>query len=459
MSTLTASAGTPKPIRGWASRYRVLVALVLVSLFYGSAVAIMHDDTVSPIDEVVYLDYTFKVYEEGLVREGERFGDEVAQVVACEGVVPHGTFGQECAEGQAVNSEGMPNAGYSTGAPYTPIYFWMTRIVGDAIESISGLSTVTSWRLTGVLWLAATVALLVIFLRRQGLSETVTFVVGLLFIASPFAWWTYTYLSTDVTSVLFGAAVMLVVLEAKKGRLSPWWLLPIALAGALFKITNLIVLGLVLLFMVLSLLAKKSGIVSEGRTASIPPKRDTLLWAVIGASTLVAAAVQLAWMRLVPLLAVSETRVDQGVAAALSPTELIGLAVSGIAGPITHNPAAGIFPTGPFASIAAPLGWVLVAGVVGSIMIAQPKESSTPLIWATGLASILALPALGVVFWLTTGSYFSLPARYAATLIPAQLLLVGMLLRSKAAAIVFIGYAVLLMGTGGLLAVHIGRMF
>ena len=38
----------------WSRRHWVSLTLVLVSLVYGGAVTILHEDTLSPIDEVVY---------------------------------------------------------------------------------------------------------------------------------------------------------------------------------------------------------------------------------------------------------------------------------------------------------------------------------------------------------------------------------------------------------------------
>lgn len=441
-----------KPWR-WAAQRWVSIVLVLVAAVYGGAVTVLHDDTVSPIDEVVYLDYAYKVWDQGVVHQGEQFGEDVAQVVACENVIPFGDLGQVCGA-DAVHLAGMPNQGITTGAAYTPVYFWSVRLIGDPIHAITGLSDVTSWRLSGVFWLVGTILVLVPLLRRAGVAPLATLTLGLLFVASPFAWWTYTYLSTDASVVLFGAASLLVAMEAVRGRTSLWWLLPLAIIGPIFKITNLLVLGLILLYVGLSAFARR------GASASNADRRPlTILWMPALAAVAAAATVQIVWMRVVPLLAVSDTAVDQGVSTDLSGTELIRLMLAGISGPITHNPFAG-FSSSPLASqIATPLSWLLLAAVIGGVMSVSLKSPDAPIMWSVAISSLFALPALGIVMWALTQSYFDLPARYGAGLIPGALLAAGLMLQNRVAIIIALFYAAILIAFGFGLAIYIGASY
>ena len=75
---------------------------------------------------------------------------------------------------------------------------------------------------------------------------------------------------------------------------------------------------------------------------------------------------------------------------------------------------------------------------------------------ATAISSVVALPALGTLMWLLTHSYFALPGRYGAALIPSILLVGGFMLRNRSAAVIVMVYAALLMVFGVGLAVHIG---
>lgn len=463
---------------GWALRNWVSIALALIALVYGSAVTILHDDTVSPIDGVVYIDYAYKVWDQGMVHQGELFGDDVAHLVACENVLPHGNLGQECGSDR-VYLEGMPNQGYTTGAGYTPVYFWTVRIIGDPIHAITGLSEVTSWRLSGVAWLMGTLLVLVPLLRRAGVSALTTFTLAALFIASPYTWWTYTYLSTDASVVLFGAAVLLLAMEIVRGRRSAWWLLPFAVIGPLFKITNLLVFGLVLIYFAIDAIARwraraKSVAVAtrtlepalvEGAAPvdGIAPsealpraRRAGRLWIPVAVAVAIAGIVQVAWMRLIPMLAVTDTIVDQGVSTPLTGTGLIQLVLQGITGPIMHNPFAGHSSSPIPSQVFVPLSWLMIAAVIGAMMVIRWDAERGPIIWATGIASLTALPALGVAMWVLTNSYFDLPGRYGAALIPAVLLVAGFMLRNRVATVVTLIYAIGLMVFGLALAVYVG---
>lgn len=444
----------------WCTRHWVALALALVALVYAGAVTIIHDDSVSPIDEVVYLDYTYKVWDQGLVRDGELFGDDVAQVVACENVIPFGNFGQECGA-EAADLDAMPNAGYTTGAGYTPAYFWTVRLIGDPIHVLTGLTDVTSWRLSGAVWLACTVIALVALFRRWGVPDSSIFATGVLFIASPYAWWTYTYISTDTSVVLFGAVTLLVATEVIRRRWSPWWLVVLGVIGPILKITTLLVFGLVLLYLLFQTIAETRSRrrVALGDAPSFEGKRSLgKIWIFAGSAAVIAVALQYAWMRLVPLLQASDVSVDQGVQSTLSASELLRLMILGPGGAIGHNPAAGIFPSTVFGDIAAPLGWIMVAGVIGAAMISRGDTERAPITWAVATAGVAALPALGIAV-AVTGGYFDLPGRYGAALIPAYLLMVGTMLRSRIAIVLVGGYAVALMVFGIWLAAYVGATY
>ncbi len=449
---------TPTRVLHRVTRHWVSIALVAISLLYGGAVTVLHDDSVSPIDEVVYLDYTYKLWDQGLVHKGETFGDEIAHLVACENVIPFGSLGQECGSDD-VNLAAMPNAGYTTGEGYTPIYFWTVRIIGDPVHAITGLSEVTSWRLSGAVWLAGTVLVLAALLRRAGVPQLAVFALGLVFIGSPYAWWTYTYISTDTSVVIFGASILLVTMEAVRGRWSAWWLVPLAVLAPLFKITNLVVFGLILVYLVLDGLTRRGRESADGPGSPRGDVSARRLWLPVGLAVALAGAIQVAWLRIVPLLAVSDVVVDQGITTPLTAGEVVRLSLSGITGAITHNPAIGRTDSMLPELIFVPLSWLAIAGVVGSAMSMEWTSKRGPLVWGTAIATIAALPALGCLMWFLTGVYFPLPGRYAAGLVPAILLLVGFMLKNRVATIVVVAYSALLLTFGLTLAIHIGSSY
>lgn len=437
----------------WFARNWVIAALMIVSVVYGGAVTILHEDTLSPIDEVVYLDYTYKLWDQGVVHKGERFGDDVAHLVACEQVLPFGRLGQVCGS-DAVDYGALPNGGFTTGEGYTPLYFWTVRIIGDPIHAVTGLSEVTSWRLSGVVWLAVTVLVLAALMRRFTLPDAVIGAIGLLFISSPYAWWTYTYISTDVSVVFFGALVLLCVVQARTGRWSAWWLLLLGLLAPLFKITNLLAFGFAVIYVVFDAIFHR-----RERDAAHPRQRPVAFLVPFALSVLLAAAVQIAWMRLVPMLAVSEVVVDQGITEPLTGSELVRLATSAVPGALTHNPFAGRSGSPIVDFVFIPLSWLAITFVVGAVLSVRRADVRAPLVWATAVACAAALPALALTMWLLTGTYFPLPSRYGAALIPAILVVGGFLFKNRPATLLVALYAGVLMVGGVAIAIQIGASY
>lgn len=442
-------------LAAWTRRQWVSAVLVLVSLVYGGVVTVVHEDTLSPIDEVVYLDYTYKVWDQGIVHRGEQFGPDVAHLVACAKVLPFGALGQTCGSA-TVDYSALPNNGYTTGDGYTPLYFWTVRLIGDPIHAVTGLDQVASWRLSGVVWLAFTMLLIVGLLRLFRIPDLAVLALGLLFIGSPYAWWTYTYISTDTSVVAFGAALLLVTIQSRRGRWSAWWLVPLGVLAPLFKITNLIGFGLVALYVVFDVLARRFG-------KDAPPDRGRAdirgFWLPFALSVGVAVATQFVWMRLIPLFAVSDVVVDQGVIQPLTLTELIRLATVGVNGAIIHNPYGAHSSNELVGLVFLPLSWLMIAFVLGAVMSLRWNRETGPVVWATGVASILALPALGAIMTVLAGVYFPLPGRYAAALIPAILVLGGLLLRNRVFTVAVVGYSAVLLMAGVAIAAQIGAAY
>ncbi len=439
----------------------MVLTLMLVSLVYGGSTIVLHDEAVSPIDEVVYIDYTYKVLSQGMVFSGERYGEDTARFIGCEGVFPYGYLEQPCGPGN-VDLDKMPTHGYSTGAAYTPIYFWMTRIVGDGIHAITGLDSVTSWRMTGPLWLALSMIPFVQLFKRWRINDRVTLTLGLLFIASPFAWWTYTYLSTDVSLFLFGALTLLLATDVAERRQSPWLFIPLAVVAVAFKITNLLMFGLVILFFLLRGLAARAATHRDAPVRRpLAWKKQVALWLTLAISVVAGVLVQFFWNNLLAATRIGSGAADQEISRVFRPSDLFTLLTMGPGTAIAHNTVEGV-NGGIYSFIALayqPLMWIACAFVFGAAMMIRWSHGRAPLVWATAISSVIALPILGLGSYLLAGSYFTLPGRYAGNLIPAILLLGAFVLRSRAATATIWMYTGFLAATGAMLALDIRQTF
>ncbi len=424
----------------------VAIVLAVVSLGYAGAITLLHSEDLSPVDEWVYVDYLYKLPAQGMVHEGEFVGDEALSILACEGTSPYGTVGPPCAE-RFDDTSAFPNEGLTSAAVYTPVYFAITRVVGDLIHWTTGIGEVESWRLTGPLWLAAGMVVFVALLRQWRVPNGATLALGLAFIASPLAWWTYTYVSTDAPSFLFGAALLLLATGIVRGRPLGWWLVLASVAAVLVKAANLLAVGVAALVLLTAFLFEVRRAHWTGwrtRRPQLPGRALLALPAFAVGSALAALVAQFAWLRVVGALAVSDLRADQGIAIPLSAEELLAQVVNFLPGALTYSPVSLYVP----AFVYAPLSWLCVAGVLAAFWGLRRDDPTRVVVGPVAIAAVTFAPLLAIGLLLLTGQYFTLPSRYGVTLLAGFLLLAGLTMRNRVAQWVIAAYAVALLGLG-----------
>lgn len=420
--------------------------LVLVSLGYASAITMLHNEDLSPVDEWVYVDYLHKLPSQGIVHEGEHVGDEALSILACEGTSPYGTVGPPCAA-EFDDTSAFPNAGLTSAAVYTPIYFAITRVLGDVIHLATGIGEIESWRLTGSLWLAAGMLAFTALLRQWRVPDGATLGLGLAFIASPVSWWTYSYVSTDAPSVLIGAGLLALATGMVRGKRWGWWLVAVSVAAVLIKAVNLLAVGLAALVLITAFIQDARQATWNGWRTGRPEQPDRALLvlpAVAVGSALAAFAAQVIWLRMVDAFAVSDLTADQGVAIPLTPPELLAQIVNFLPGVITYSPVSLYVP--PF--VYAPLSWICIAGVVAAFWSLRRGDQASVVVIPVAIAAVAFAPTLAIGLTALTGQYFTLPSRYGLSLVPGFFLLAGMSMRNRVAQGVIIAFALALLGVG-----------
>lgn len=451
----TFATNTAPPISGRATamirRFWVPIVLVLVAVGYAGYVTVQHSDAMSPVDEWVYTDYLDKLPAQGWLQQGEAIGDDALGRMACDGVFPYGPMGPQCGANYDDESK-FPFGGITSADPYTPIYFAITRFVGDAIHFVTGADQLTGWRLTGALWLAASMVMFWVLLRQWRVPPVAVLGLGLAVIASPFAWWTYTYVSTDAPSFLLGAALLFLAARIAHGQSRPWWLIGLAVLAVLFKVTNILGVGLAVLYLLVAWLCelwidrrRRSRVgIPEALATSEFSKPGSRVWLIAGIGTAVAAiATQFAWLRLHAAFA-SGDGAQQGISVPLDVQELVAQITNFLPGTITANVnIAGstgfALPIPGFA--VAPLSWVTIAGVIAAFWTLRGVTARTPLVVAVAIAAAFFAPALAVALYVMTGSYFPLPPRYGAPILAGMLLATGTVLNNRWAHWILVGYA------------------
>lgn len=451
----------PSKLMQWINRLWVPIILVVISLGYSGAITLMHTKALSPLDEWVYSDYLDKVPTQLMVRQGEYIGHTALERIACNGIFPYGQMGQPC--GSSLNDPSkFPFGGKTTADAYTPFYFATTWATGEAIHTVLGVDELTGWRLVSTLWLAATMVLLFILFKRFRVPSLLTIALGLAFIASPYSWWTYTYVSTDTSTAFFGLLLLILTFRFLEGKSSAWPLVIFSAVAVLFKITNVLGVCLAALIILLTWLWELRKTSWEHGWRSLRPdgSRRSLSLPLFGVISIAAAVLaELGWLKLRTALAVGPAPVIPD-----SPLGIHGLleqTMNFLPGTITSNVVVaggnGNFALPLLSWMVQPLAWICIAGVAGAFMALRVRSTMAPLTISVFVSSVLFAPMLALFVKIFIGSYFVLPSRYGGVLLGAFLLMAALTMRNRYAAWLILAYSttlgiVLLVGTHQLMA-------
>ena len=433
-----------KSVQSFWLSYWVPISLLSISITYLTIVTLSHTLATSPIDEWVYIDYLVKIPSQGIVRKGEIVDPFVLNLLSCHGTSPFGPIGTLC--GQAPVLADFPNTGISTADPYTPLYFYSAFGVGELVHFTTGLPELTGWRLSGVLWFSGSIIFFWLLLRKWAVSNLTIFVFGLLLLASPFVWWTYTYVSTDSSSLFFGALLLFTATKYLRKELSGYWFVTISVIASLFKIINLIAVGVAAAYLVIDAIWKFAQRRIEDKSVNTPSTSKALVYQGITGPLALAlgALAQWGWLRLNSLMAASTLSANQGASHPFGIEEIFIQLTSFLPGSITSGAVDQYIP----GFVYAPLSWLTVVSVIAAILVTSKNEKHFSLVIAIAASSFFAAPMLAIMLTLVTNSYFQLPARYGASLIPGMLLLGGLVVKTKWPLWVFMAYSISLLGLG-----------
>lgn len=410
--------------------------LILASLVVG-LVHVPQHDSISPIDEYVYIDYLAKVPTEGVVHRGEETGDYAREYFACNGVRTY--IGPQPALCDASNFDvdaSFPFNGKTSADLYAPLYFDATWVLAQPLQW-AGVSDLTAaGRYTGWIWLAAALVLLYATLRRLKVGRFLGFGLGLLVAGSLPAYWSHTYISTDATALPAGALMLFLAVYFLQTRRHGWLLPAAAVLVTLCKLQNLMAVGAVALLLVLSAAADAFARADLGLGQKIRLWSRNAL-AHVGLLTAAAALVaQVGWTVVRFLIAVGPAP-DQLVAQPIGWRAMLSEVFKFFPGAIQGAVAPDFL--GVYAIVIASLGSSLIAaGVLGLIATGHPRSFGVFLAVSALSVALVAGPALAVANLATSGFYFPLPARYGLALVPMFVGCTALLFSSKR----WTGYAV-----------------
>jgi hypothetical protein len=426
----------------WIRTAWVPIVLVCVASVSGGIVTANHSDQLAPFDEWVYYDYVLKVPTQGIVRTGEYIGHDALEAMACDGD-SFGPRGEACNNVQDIYSN-YPQQGKTSADLYTPLYFGITWVLGKAVQFATGSEFLTAARATGIFWLVGGLLVFYKLLELLKVQRVVSLGLGLAIIGAPTTFWANTYISTDAPVFLIGSALLLAGVGAVMGRTSPWWLVPIAIVGILFKVTTVLALGLVALFIVLFVLASRK---------TLERIRTVHLLSATAVAVAGALVAQVGWLVLRSRLAVAPGP-DQGLATDFLWRNIVGQlslflnpgALGGGYDPLLRLPAV----------LGQPLVLLTVAGVVAFACMKHSGALERSLAIATMVAATVFAPLLAVSMYFVLGDVFPVIARYAIALLPALFVAAAMIVKNVAAQWIVVAYGGILVVTVTTCAVLFG---
>lgn len=385
-----------------------------------------HARALSPYDEYVYVDYLAKVPTEGVVRNGEETGDVARQALACLGVQEYTIVVQSCRGTDFDKDSLYPYAGHTGADIYTPVYFAVTWALAQPFVW-TGMDLVHAGRLVGAFWLALGTVGVWLLIRLLRVDPLYGLVAGLVVIATPAAYWSTTYISTDAPSLAVGAWLGCLGVWAWRRRRPAILLFPVAaIVAVLLKVQNLAAVGAVGLALLV-------GVIVERSTADRPLRNNRLARILTDgrslsaiAAVILALCAQVGWLALRAALTLPSTSpgVDT-VRQELSPRALVTEAfrfLTTVGGPVSFSGAFGL-------AVSSALVVLTIGSLVG-LIVGYRFWGGRNLVLASSLLAVTLLLGPGLAFFtrVTVGYYTPLSERYGLSLLALFIALIAVYL-------------------------------
>ena len=427
------------------SRWLIPIILVLASLGMSWTVTSFHDDEFSPNQEWTYLDYLEKLPDQGFIHPGEQLGAGQLNRIACDGIRDLGPVGTAC---DAVSDDlsSFPQQGINTAASYSPLYFATTLLPATAIAAVTGLDLLQSARYTGGLWLAGTMILFFGVFRSFRVPSAAILGLGMAYIGSPLAWWTYTYISTDAPTAAVALGALWAARRVIDGSTRSWVLVLISVLGVLFSVTNLLAVGLVVMYLLISAFTRVRTRRQNGAASWMPNGTEARLLKTAAASAVAALFAQAIWLAIRSTTAVGPSP-GEGSPVALGAHEVGRLTVLTIRDTLMSTSTIAGSSENSYkipGYLIDPLSWICIVGVIGGIIFLTSRSRDSALTIATAVACTMFVPILAVSLSQVQGAYFAVPAGYGAPLVASMLLSAGLLIKNPWAAYAIVAYGVVL---------------
>ena len=404
--------------RNFAPKTLVPYLIAFLIAFIPAFIHIVQYSQFSPIDELRHLDYSLQITSGHVPEIGDKLGQDAMREEACRGIdLP---FRSPRCDSATFDPMTFRDDGWQTAAPHPPVYYILSGISG---RTLSGLGifdgTLVGARLMSALLFGFGFVACFTAGRQLGVRPFPLLAALGLLLTMPGALHSASIVNPDSMAMLAGGGALLAAIRWKNGLLSARWLILIGGLVGFTKLTNLLVLLAIVMWLVIDALLKK---LSEQRW--LPLIKAPLLMFVTG--TLTSGA----WMYI------------QGLRATISAEIIPQYQIFKYEGipPLKHLLSSDVllawFPPGMgydsgrflnqyvslMRSLAIPL---LVGALIATAMRARKGNDIASLSLFAGLAGFVSAPVFNIGTVFLSGVLFGPPSRYAMCLLPVYVIAVA----------------------------------
>jgi len=377
---------------------------------------------VSPIDELQHIDYVYKVTSGELLERGELIGQEALREEACRGL--DYPWDLPPCNSSSFDPSDFPESGITTAEIHSPVYYGVTGVVARAGLLLPRVdSLVTTARAASGLWLLVGLAVTWLAMGEMGLRVAQRMTALLIVVALPTVIHAASTVNPDASALAVGGGLLWLMLRVERGA-SPGWLLGVSAGVAvLLKATNVVAVGVVVLYGLVRIYQERSDRVAM-RGYGI-----SLVWILGG--TFVASAGWLAARALInELPREANPQIERFSVGALVPAQFFESLGE------TLFPGRGYLPAFLAGSLAVALatlgGLILIGGAAAAVTDGAAASRRAALGTAVVVGLVLAAPAFVLINFFLSGTYVPIPARYGLSAVPVLAVTLALALHKRA---------------------------
>jgi hypothetical protein len=405
-----------------------VVGLVALALALSWA-HIARYDQISPIDESMHLDSLVQGAHGKLVSTGDFVRQDVLGIVTCHRLdSDYDVKIPPCDPSPSgeLDVGAFPEGGYNHTAIHQPLYYVVDGVLARGISRVlpGDQDWLVAGRLAGGLWIVAGVVAMWALFREVRADRLVASALVATLVAAPTALHAASTVNPDGTGLFAGAFLVWAVLRWERGRLSVW--IPVVgavLAGAT-KVTNVFVVGLVLLYLLVRVVQSRQpsdGPWSGQAVRQLYERNRRLL---LGALGLVGgfALVSLAWTvisRSIEEIPNTELPIVSRFVVDSFPVQGFVDSWRATVSPLSDPYLAPVLRTDPVRLVAGLTALALVAVAVTGTIRAAAASRERALGVASLSSAVLAGPVLVLLNLVLLDMYVGAPVRYVISIVPA----------------------------------------